>query len=757
SQQAAPAGPPAAPSPAADAAPAPAAAAAVGVDADLVGKRVYTVVPPEGRYHDNLWDIAERELGDGRRYTEIYALNEGRVQPDGRELELARLIQPGWQLVMPEDAAGVERVLAPAPAPAPPAPAPTPAPQAGDGAASPVDAPTSGAADLDAGAEETAPEGALGLGALAAAGLVAALRRRRRGGPGADPGDAADEAEARLVVGSDPARAALLVRALASLGAAGAGSAYAVLLEDDGVEVRLAPPRDDAPAPWTSADDGARWLLAAADLAAPDLVAAGLPVMGTPDEEATGGPGADASGPFTALVGLGRDAAGRDVLVDLAAASGVVAVTGPRAHDVVAAMTAGLLVHPWGGGLDVVAWHLPEPLVALGRGARTVEDAADLLPPVRRDDPSADVLTGAESGAPASRRSLVLGATPPPAVGEALAAGGRAGAVLVAGPVPGARWTLQVDDAGTLEADVVGLSVTADRLPEASLARVAELFGALVPQGGGSSPARPGADDRPPVPPGPAADDVAWAVAPVRVAVLGALVVEAPGAVDPSRRELVEEVVAHVALHPAGVHPTVLGGDVWPRGAGAAVRAAVVERARDVLGSDAGGSYRLGEDADGRLVLGAGAVVDRDVLLHLLRRSRTAPPPEERELLRRALALVRGPLLDGRPPRRYGWLPRTGAERTTAALVVDAALRLASLEGLGGDPGGAVTGATAGLRAVPAEQSLWRALLVARADAGAGTAATEVELRAALAGAGAQPDGETAALLAELAPGDRAG
>ncbi|QHO90784.1 hypothetical protein CWT12_04845 [Actinomyces sp. 432] len=82
------------------------------VGAELVGQRVYVVQPPEGRYHDNMWDIAERTLGDGRAYRQIYDLNVGRVQPDGRSLELARLIQPGWYLIVPESAQDVDRVVA---------------------------------------------------------------------------------------------------------------------------------------------------------------------------------------------------------------------------------------------------------------------------------------------------------------------------------------------------------------------------------------------------------------------------------------------------------------------------------------------------------------------------------------------------------------------------------------------------------------------------------------------------------------------
>ena len=82
------------------------------------GTKVYTVKAPKDGYHDNLWDIAERHLGDGRRYAEIFELNKDREMSDGGRLELARLIQPGWELVMPDDAVGVSA-------------APTAAPQCG--------------------------------------------------------------------------------------------------------------------------------------------------------------------------------------------------------------------------------------------------------------------------------------------------------------------------------------------------------------------------------------------------------------------------------------------------------------------------------------------------------------------------------------------------------------------------------------------------------------------------------------------------
>lgn len=74
--------------------------------ANMTSLKYYVVEPPGGRYHDSLWDIAQRYLGDGRRYREIFALNVGRLQPDGTQLQHASLIRPGWVLVLPADAQG---------------------------------------------------------------------------------------------------------------------------------------------------------------------------------------------------------------------------------------------------------------------------------------------------------------------------------------------------------------------------------------------------------------------------------------------------------------------------------------------------------------------------------------------------------------------------------------------------------------------------------------------------------------------------
>ena len=50
---------------------------------------------------DSLWRIARIHLGSGERWREIFDLNRGRVQPDGRSLRNPDLIQIGWVLELP--------------------------------------------------------------------------------------------------------------------------------------------------------------------------------------------------------------------------------------------------------------------------------------------------------------------------------------------------------------------------------------------------------------------------------------------------------------------------------------------------------------------------------------------------------------------------------------------------------------------------------------------------------------------------------
>ncbi|HEX8131944.1 MAG TPA: hypothetical protein VF880_00725, partial [Actinomycetes bacterium] len=92
-----------------------AAASTTAADGAL---RLYVVKPPHGRHRDTLWGIAERHLGDGQRWRDIFGLNRGRQQPDGRRLTDPHWIYPGWRLQMPADASRLPA--------APPSAAPTP-------------------------------------------------------------------------------------------------------------------------------------------------------------------------------------------------------------------------------------------------------------------------------------------------------------------------------------------------------------------------------------------------------------------------------------------------------------------------------------------------------------------------------------------------------------------------------------------------------------------------------------------------------
>ncbi|MEU3855436.1 hypothetical protein [Streptomyces sp. NPDC029554] len=80
--------------------------------------RTYTV--RDVRPAESLWSIAERELGDGERWREIAALNEGRLMADGQAFRSSSFLQPGWQLRMPASAtatAGTRTQLDEAPQP----------------------------------------------------------------------------------------------------------------------------------------------------------------------------------------------------------------------------------------------------------------------------------------------------------------------------------------------------------------------------------------------------------------------------------------------------------------------------------------------------------------------------------------------------------------------------------------------------------------------------------------------------------------
>lgn len=80
---------------------------------------------------ENLFEIAQHDLGDGDQWPTLYRLNEGAPQPDGRTLTNPDLIQPGWHLRTTADTSAIASTPPSTPTtPAPPTASHTPPPAA---------------------------------------------------------------------------------------------------------------------------------------------------------------------------------------------------------------------------------------------------------------------------------------------------------------------------------------------------------------------------------------------------------------------------------------------------------------------------------------------------------------------------------------------------------------------------------------------------------------------------------------------------
>ncbi|MBV9662022.1 MAG: LysM peptidoglycan-binding domain-containing protein [Acidimicrobiales bacterium] len=84
--------------------------------APMSAPAIYTV-----QRGDTLWGIAQKQLGDPLRWSEIYQLNVGRPQPGGVTLDDPHWIDPGWTLLLPAATSSTPPTTStPSPAPAPP-------------------------------------------------------------------------------------------------------------------------------------------------------------------------------------------------------------------------------------------------------------------------------------------------------------------------------------------------------------------------------------------------------------------------------------------------------------------------------------------------------------------------------------------------------------------------------------------------------------------------------------------------------------
>jgi hypothetical protein len=719
-------------------------------------EKIYVVRPPEGRYHESLWEIAQNHLGDGRRYQEIFDLNVGRIQPDGTKLTIASLIRPGWVLRMPGDAygPGIETIVehaqrAPGAETVVEHTRERPDGSATDAAARHLEE-TVGNREGDSAVHsnvsrtatpvrseerkaEPAPGGTavyqasavwpaeLAAASLLAAGVLSALGRRRRERlwqrafghrlP-APEGDAA-VAEQALRFGADDPAVALLDVGLRHLSRVNAANrkppptVFAAMLSPGQLHLWVAPPDTDPPPPWIADASGQVWQLDAA--AAPELDAG------------------NALAPYPGLVTLGTNETGR-ILVDLEAAHGLIALRGPAepVQAALAALAVELVTNRWSDRMQVTLVGFGEGLENISpERVRVTASLDDALPELEQRAASlaADmamsgldsVLTGrALGGDPGAwaPHYLITGVPPTPEQAQRLLALARtrqrtALGLVVAADVPGASWTWDVTADGRLQAPALGFDVAAQLLPPSQYTAVVSLF------------AEPG--DYPPITDPAAGSAPAPHLVPgarfgVEIGLLGPLSVSAPGPIETSRMALATEIVAYLAVHSDGVHANVLTGAIWPRGVTTEVRDAALARVATWLGTDTSGVPNLVTDSAGRLRLGPGVRVDWQVFRALVARADTSG--DEAGCLDRALGLVRGQPLAGRDPSRYGWLATDPFGYEVPALVADAAHRLSALRLTSADPGGAMTVARAGLRLAPDDETLWQDLLRGAAATG---------------------------------------
>ena len=679
----------------------------------------YYVQPPQGRHHDCLWDIAERTLGDGMRWTEIYQLNKGRVQADGNRLADPDLIYPGWLMVLPDDAKGANVIR------------PGGGDQAGPsknqsngstnqrstvdsgGSASQMGATESTASEAGNNEDHSTLYAQLGLGGgLIAAGLLWGLRRQRGWNGGDPPGRGSPfEEEYGLQLHADRPSAVFADRAMRSLGDAQDARPSVARLGAGQLSVRFDRPPGAPAAGWAAGADAYQWTTR--DDALPD------------DRHE-----AESAAPQLVCIGVDGN---EQVLVNLAAAGGVVCVSGDHrvATEMARSIVIDLATHAWADVIEVIAVGFHEDLLPLGAGR--LRQFATL------DDAIAHIRGSVQHRL--SERVIVSAVEPSRT--EAAALTGFATdrdkpiGVFCCGESERAGLRLSVNSDGVVVPGGWGMALSAQRLPAASIPPLVALYGRdVLPVEPDATGAVPGYDPR-------VADPTAAVVADVRL--LGPVSVQSLGVVDDDRRALATEIVVCLALHPDGVHQRVLEGMVWPRGASDDVVEAALEHTKGWLRSGEGRDAVLLEDGRWRLDLSQ-VRVDWHVVA-------TAAGGGDGY---GALRYVEGAPLSGLPAERYAWV-RPDTPRRMRENIVGLAEAASASAADQGNQDRAVEALRLGLGGVPDAEVLWRRLLRLTASTGGDVSALADEMFATLGRCGSArgPEGSTLALVDDLLPNRR--
>jgi Bacterial transcriptional activator domain/SseB protein N-terminal domain len=611
---------------------------------------------------------------------------------------------------------------------------------------------------------------------LLAAGLLAALGRRRRTAlwesamsaeghrtpePPRPTGAAADTQDA-LLVDADPQAVRDLDRALRGLTAAltaesrSLPTVHAAWLTDSELTLQLAQPARQPPAPWQPGPTDTVWRIHLADVPAHET-----------------DPGTAA--PYPGLVSLGTHGRAR-LLLNLESLPGLVSLTGaqPDRTAVLASVAAELATSGWADRMTLtLVGHGAELAELAPTRVRQADDIDELLEDMaaetgRRRDALAmaghdSVLTGRTglsrdtSWAP----HLVLLAVRPSEeqaakLAELAADSGRLGIGYLAATgdegLPGTAWELEATSDGRLLAPPLGLDLQAQLLPHDRYKAVVRLFADAVSDA-----------DRAPNPgPPPFRVDLTPGGQPaVYARLMGTYEIIGLDTPAAEHGPLLHEALAMLLLHREGVHPRVLASGLWPRGVTDDVRDAFIARLRTWLGTDPDGSPRVGIGTTGRLTLAPSVVCDLDVL-RTLHHEATAGSGSgnariRERLLHDALVLARGPLLADRPKGRYTWLSHEVVETELLLLVADVALALSGHHLEAGNPVAALDALGTALANAPADERLWNELLRAAHATGdtarlESTAAALVARRHELSGGARGLPPRTEALLDELLP-----
>ncbi|GAA0361882.1 hypothetical protein GCM10009541_00200 [Micromonospora gifhornensis] len=396
--------------------------------ADAVEPSVpYWVVPgqPGAESELTLPGVADRVLGDSRRWPEIFELNQGRTQPDGGTLtDPAQPIRAGWVFVLPEGATSGEIRVGPPPSATPdlgqqPEAPPVDQPEQGPAAAPP--APPDGGGGTF-GLRPVAVT-LLGIGAVVLAVVVPVLIRLVRRRRAAEP--------PRPAPGSRQA----LDRALRQIAApASQPPVYAAMVGADRVSLRLAPALPDPPPPWRARQQGAIWEAPSWDL----------------DQQVT----ADGGGlPMLATVGT---VGGELTVVNLGRAPGIVALTGePTAAYRLAGAFLDEISRYAATSVTISVVGPPPPPWPVPERVRVVVDLRSVL--MLPGDDAQDA-----HGSSALRDHLVVVTAPLPPeelerLGALAAASDGTAAVVVVGDAPNTVWRFDIDANGALDVGVLGL------------------------------------------------------------------------------------------------------------------------------------------------------------------------------------------------------------------------------------------------------------------------------------------------------------